>query len=70
MIAQNLTGSILTTLAPTGPVVLSVAGDAFQRDSRLGCWYVTARCPANTGAWGHRRCAAAMVAMAQDYGAG
>ncbi|QKB49857.1 AbrB family transcriptional regulator [Escherichia coli O157:H7] len=58
MIAQNLTGSILTTLEVNWPIVLAIL---LVRYSSL---------PGNTGAWGSSPGgAAAMVAMAQDYGA-
>lgn len=72
MIAQNLTGSILTTLAVNWPIVLTILpGDCcFPAPLLGGYWCAIVPLPGNTGAWGSSPGgAAAMVAMAQDYGA-
>ncbi|MDT7456520.1 AbrB family transcriptional regulator [Citrobacter koseri] len=67
MIAQNLTGSILTTLA----VVLAILLVTLLSSAVVGWLLVRySSLPGNTGAWGSSPGgAAAMVAMAQDYGA-
>ncbi|MEX8993358.1 AbrB family transcriptional regulator, partial [Salmonella enterica] len=71
MIAQNLTGSILTTLALCWPVVLFVLLVTLLSSAVVGWLLVRySSLPGNTGAWGSSPGgAAAMVAMAQDYGA-
>lgn len=71
MIAQNLTGSILTTLALYWPVVLLVLLVTLLSSAVVGWLLVRySSLPGNTGAWGSSPGgAAAMVAMAQDYGA-
>lgn len=71
MIAQNLTGSILTTLALYWPVVLLVLLVTLLSSAIVGWLLVRySSLPGNTGAWGSSPGgAAAMVAMAQDYGA-
>lgn len=71
MIAQNLTGSILTTLAANWPVVLAVLLVTLFSSAVVGWLLVRySALPGNTGAWGSSPGgAAAMVAMAQDYGA-
>lgn len=71
MIAQNLTGSILTTLAVNWPVVLAVLLVTLLSSAVVGWLLVRySSLPGNTGAWGSSPGgAAAMVAMAQDYGA-
>lgn len=71
MIAQNLTGSILTTLALYWPVVLLVLLVTLLSSAIVGWLLVRySLLPGNTGAWGSSPGgAAAMVAMAQDYGA-
>ncbi|BBU85570.1 AbrB family transcriptional regulator [Escherichia coli] len=73
MIAQNLTGSILTTLAVNWPIVLAILLVTLLSSAIVG-WllvrYSSLLKPGNTGAWGSSPGgAAAMVAMAQDYGA-
>lgn len=71
MIAQNLTGSILITLALYWPVVLLVLLVTLLSSAVVGWLLVRySSLPGNTGAWGSSPGgAAAMVAMAQDYGA-
>ena len=71
MIAQNLTGSILTTLAQNWPVVLGILLITLFSSAAVGWLLVRySSLPGNTGAWGSSPGgAAAMVAMAQDYGA-
>lgn len=71
MIAQNLTGSILTTLAENWPVVLAILLVTLLSSAVVGWLLVRySSLPGNTGAWGSSPGgAAAMVAMAQDYGA-
>lgn len=71
MIAQNLTGSILTTLALHWPMVLAVLLVTLLSSAVVGWLLVRySSLPGNTGAWGSSPGgAAAMVAMAQDYGA-
>ncbi|HFZ8993681.1 TPA: AbrB family transcriptional regulator [Citrobacter freundii] len=71
MIAQNLTGSILTTLALNWPVVLAILLITLLSSAVVGWLLVRySSLPGNTGAWGSSPGgAAAMVAMAQDYGA-
>lgn len=71
MIAQNLTGSILTTLAVNWPVVLAILLVTLLSSAVVGWLLVRySSLPGNTGAWGSSPGgAAAMVAMAQDYGA-
>ncbi|EPR1452008.1 AbrB family transcriptional regulator [Citrobacter koseri] len=71
MIAQNLTGSILTTLAVNWPVVLAILMVTLLSSAVVGWLLVRySSLPGNTGAWGSSPGgAAAMVAMAQDYGA-
>lgn len=71
MIAQNLTGSILTTLALYWPIVLLVLLVTLLSSAIVGWLLVRySSLPGNTGAWGSSPGgAAAMVAMAQDYGA-
>lgn len=71
MIAQNLTGSILTTLAMNWPVVLAILLVTLLSSAVVGWLLVRySSLPGNTGAWGSSPGgAAAMVAMAQDYGA-
>ncbi|ABX22090.1 AbrB family transcriptional regulator [Salmonella enterica] len=71
MIAQNLTGSLLTTLALYWPVVLLVLLITLLSSAIVGWLLVRySSLPGNTGAWGSSPGgAAAMVAMAQDYGA-
>lgn len=71
MIAQNLTGSILTTLALHWPMVLAVLLVTLLSSGVVGWLLVRySSLPGNTGAWGSSPGgAAAMVAMAQDYGA-
>ncbi|XPE24248.1 AbrB family transcriptional regulator [Shigella sonnei] len=70
MIAQNLTGSILTTLAANWPIVLAILlGDAaFPAPSWVGLWCAWLAA-GNAGPGFSPGGAAAMVAMAQDYGA-
>lgn len=71
MIAQNMTGSILTTLAVNWPVVLAILFVTLLSSAAVGWLLVRySGLPGNTGAWGSSPGgAAAMVAMAQDYGA-
>ncbi|QRG77913.1 AbrB family transcriptional regulator [Citrobacter sp. R56] len=71
MIAQNMTGSILTTLAVNWPVVLAILLVTLLSSAAVGWLLVRySGLPGNTGAWGSSPGgAAAMVAMAQDYGA-
>ena len=71
MIAQNLTGSILTTLAVNWPIVLAILLVTLLSSAIVGWLLVRySSLPGNTGAWGSSPGgAAAMVAMAQDYGA-
>ena len=71
MIAQNLTGSILTTLAANWPIVLAILLVTLLSSAIVGWLLVRySSLPGNTGAWGSSPGgAAAMVAMAQDYGA-
>ncbi|MDA8477917.1 AbrB family transcriptional regulator [Citrobacter sp. Awk 4] len=71
MIAQNMTGSILTTLAINWPVVLAILLVTLLSSAAVGWLLVRySALPGNTGAWGSSPGgAAAMVAMAQDYGA-
>ncbi|MGS9659688.1 AbrB family transcriptional regulator, partial [Salmonella enterica subsp. enterica serovar Infantis] len=71
MIAQNLTGSIVTTLALYWPVVLLVLLVTLLSSAVVGWLLVRySSLPGTTGAWGSSPGgAAAMVAMAQDYGA-
>lgn len=71
MIAQNLTGSILTTLAVNWLVVLAILLVTLLSSAVVGWLLVRySSLPGNTGAWGSSPGgAAAMVAMAQDYGA-
>lgn len=71
MIAQNMTASILTTLAVNWPVVLAILLVTLISSAAVGWLLVRySALPGNTGAWGSSPGgAAAMVAMAQDYGA-
>lgn len=71
MIAQNLTGSVLTTLAAHWPVVLTILLMTLFSSAIVGWLLVRySSLPGNTGAWGSSPGgASAMVAMAQDYGA-
>ena len=71
MIAQNLSGSLLTTLAANWAVVLAVLLVTLLSSTVVGWLLVRySSLPGNTGAWGSSPGgAAAMVAMAQDYGA-
>ncbi|MTH44946.1 AbrB family transcriptional regulator [Intestinirhabdus alba] len=71
MIAQHLTGSIVTTLAVNWPVVLAVLLVTLLSGAAAGWLLVRySALPGSTGAWGSSPGgAAAMVAMAQDYGA-
>lgn len=71
MIAQNLTGSILTTLAVNWPIVLAILLVTLLSSAIVGWLLVRySSLPGNTGAQGSSHGgAAAMVAMAQDYGA-
>ncbi|EFC0415060.1 TPA: AbrB family transcriptional regulator [Shigella flexneri] len=71
MIAQNLTGSILTTLAANWPIVLAILLVTLLSSAIVGWLLVRySSLPGNTGAWGSSPGGvAAMVAMAQDYGA-
>lgn len=71
MIAQNMTSSILTTLAVNWPVVLAILLVTLISSAAVGWLLVRySALPGNTGAWGSSPGgAAAMVAMAQDYGA-
>ncbi|MED9501838.1 AbrB family transcriptional regulator [Escherichia marmotae] len=71
MIAQNLTGSILTTLAVNWLIVLTILLVTLLSSAIVGWLLVRySSLPGNTGAWGSSPGgAAAMVAMAQDYGA-
>lgn len=71
MIAQNMTASILTTLAVNWPVVLAILLVTLISSAGVGWLLVRySALPGNTGAWGSSPGgAAAMVAMAQDYGA-
>lgn len=71
MIAQSLTGSILTTLARYWPVVMVILLTTLLSSTAIGWLLVRySRLPGNTGAWGSSPGgAAAMVAMAQEYGA-
>lgn len=71
MITQNLTGSILTTLAVNWPIVLAILLVTLLSSAIVGWLLVRySSLPGNTGAWGSSPGgAAAMVAMAQDYGA-
>ncbi len=58
MIAQNLTGSILTTLALYWPVVLLVLLVTLLSSAVVGWLLVRySSLPGNTGAWGLRRAA-------------
>ncbi len=67
----NLTGSILTTLAVNWPIVLAILLVTLLSSAIVGWLLVRySSLPGNTGAWGSSPGgAAAMVAMAQDYGA-
>lgn len=71
MIAQNLSSSLLTTLAANWPVVLAILLVTLFSSTVVGWLLVRySSLPGNTGAWGSSPGgAAAMVAMAQDYGA-
>ena len=71
MIAQNLTGSIFTTLAAHWPMVIVILLATLISSAIIGWLLVRySTLPGNTGAWGSSPGgAAAMVAMAQDYGA-
>ncbi|GHL76952.1 hypothetical protein ECZU34_47000 [Escherichia coli] len=70
MIAQNLTGSILTTLAVNWPIVLTILLVTLLSSAIVGWLLVRySSLPGNTGARVLLGGAAAMVAMAQDYGA-
>lgn len=71
MIAQNLTGSIFTTLAAHWPMVIVILLATLISSAIIGWLLVRySNLPGNTGAWGSSPGgAAAMVAMAQDYGA-
>ncbi len=70
MIAQNLTGSILTTLAVNWPIVLAILLVTLLSSAIVGWLLVRySSLPGNTGARVLLGGAAAMVAMAQDYGA-
>ena len=66
MIAQNLTGSILTTLAVNWPIVLAILLVTLLSSAIVGWLLVRySSLPGNTGAWGSSPGgAAAMVAMA------
>ena len=65
MIAQNLTGSILTTLAVNWPIVLTILLVTLLSSAIVGWLLVRySSLPGNSPGG-----AAAMVAMAQDYGA-
>ncbi|EOA7565163.1 AbrB family transcriptional regulator [Escherichia coli] len=66
MIAQNLTGSILTTLAANWPIVLAILLVTLLSSAIVGWLLVRySSLPGNTGAWGSSPGgAAAMVAMA------
>lgn len=69
MIAQNLTGSILTTTAVNWPIVLAILLVTLLSSAIVGWLLVRySSLPGNTGARLSGG-AAAMVAMAQDYGA-
>ncbi|STI96774.1 transport protein AbrB [Escherichia coli] len=65
MIAQNLTGSILTTLAVNWPIVLAILLVTLLSSAIVGWLLVRySSLPGNTGAWGSSPGgAAAMVAM-------
>lgn len=70
MIAQNLTGSILTTLAVNWPIVLAILLVTLLSSAIVGWLLVRySSLHRNTGAGVLLGGAAAMVAMAQDYGA-
>ncbi|MEG2990416.1 MAG: AbrB family transcriptional regulator [Citrobacter sp.] len=71
MIAQNLTGSIFTTLAAHWPMVIAILLATLLSSTAIGWLLVRySKLPGNTGAWGSSPGgAAAMVAMAQEYGA-
>lgn len=71
MIAQNLTGSIFTTLAAHWPMVIVILLATLISSAIIGWLLVRySTLPGNTGAWGSSPGgAAAMVAMARDYGA-
>ncbi|EAW1721360.1 AbrB family transcriptional regulator [Salmonella enterica subsp. indica] len=71
MIAQHLTGSILTTLAAHWSMVIVILLVTLISSAVIGWLLVRySNLPGNTGAWGSSPGgAAAMVAMAQDYGA-
>lgn len=71
MIAQNLTGSILTTLTAHWPMVIIILLATLISSAVIGWLLVRySNLPGNTGAWGSSPGgAAAMVAMAQEYGA-
>lgn len=71
MIAQNLSASLLTTLVANWAVVLAVLLVTLLSSTVVGWLLVRySSLPGNTGAWGSSPGgAAAMVAMAQDYGA-
>lgn len=71
MIAQNLTGSILTTTAVNWPIVLAILLVTLLSSAIVGWLLVRySSLHGNTGARGSSPGgAAAMVAMAQDYGA-
>lgn len=68
MIAQNLTGSIFTTLAAHWPVVIAILLATLISSTAIGWLLVRySKLPGNTGAWGSSPGgAAAMVAMAQN----
>ncbi len=70
MIAQNLTGSILTTLEVNWPIVLAILLVTLLSSAiRDGYWCAIAHCPEILVLGSSHGGAAAMVAMAQDYGA-
>lgn len=70
MIAQNLTGSILTTLAVNWPIVLAILLVTLLSSAIVGWLLVRySSLPKYRGLGFFSGGAAAMVAMAQDYGA-
>lgn len=71
MIAQNLTSAIFTTLAAHWPMVMVILLSTLIASTAIGWLLVRySNLPGNTGAWGSSPGgAAAMVAMAQEYGA-
>ncbi|SQI44236.1 Putative ammonia monooxygenase [Leminorella richardii] len=71
MIAQNLSSSILVSLAANWPIVIFILLSTLFA-SGLSGWLLVrySRLPGTTGAWGSSPGgAAAMVAMSEDYGA-